>query len=519
MKKNKLKLIISMLALSMLLFSSCEDDSITEVALSDITLSQSEIQLSIEEVQAITVEAAPVNATENVTWTSSDSSVAEIQFNEAGLVAGIRGVSLGAAILTATSQDGSVSKTIEVEVIVKVESIALEEEAIENNPAQTRYKVVFTPEDATYQAVIWNSSDSGVASVIDGLITAVSEGVSIITATTIQGEKTASVEIVTSGDPPVLGLQYCSVSGTGSYNADTIVTIGADADINHSEGQPANNYGYYENEILIVQPGNSFDLSLVHSNTWSMSLVYVDWNGDKDFLDEGEIVQQFGLPSQLNDGPFNATINVPLDAAIGKIRMRILTGDAWTTDPIGEPCGEYANSTTKDFDIEIGGVVYCSAIGSKSYNADEVKTTGGDTNINHSGGQPVNNYGIYPEEVLSISGGGTFNLSVTNSNGWSRSIVWIDWNADGDFEDVGEQLTPLSEQKLYSGDPAIAYAMDVTVPNDAILGITRMRILTGDAWVYNDDMSGLDPDGPGIPIAPCGELNNSTIKDFIIKVL
>ena len=89
-----------MLALSMLLFSSCDDDDITEVALSDITLSQSELQLSIGEVQAIIVEASPASATEKVTWVSSDESVAQIQFNDAGLVAGVKGVSLGNAILT-----------------------------------------------------------------------------------------------------------------------------------------------------------------------------------------------------------------------------------------------------------------------------------------------------------------------------------------------------------------------------------------------------------------------------------
>ena len=70
--------------------------------------------------------------------------------------------------------------------------------------------------------------------------------------------------------------------------------------------------------------------------------------------------------------------------------------------------------------------------------------------------------------------------------------------------------TPLSAEAFYSGDDAIAYNIDVTVPADLASGIVRMRVLTGDAWSYDD---------ASIPASPCAELANSTIKDFNIKVL
>lgn len=503
MKKFTLKLIFLLSLFNVVLFFSCHDDDLAIVDLDDITLSQSELLLSIGEVQAITVVTSPENATENVTWTSSDEQVAQIQFSDNGLVAGVQGIALGNAILTATSQNGNLMKTITVEVIVKVEGIVLEEEEIAD-PSQTKYNVVFTPADATFQTVTWESSDPSVISVVDGVVTAITIGSATITATTTQGGKTASVQLDASGNPPILGLQYCSVLGTGGYNADTIITTGADANLNHAAVQPANNYAYYESEILIVQPGGSFELSIVQSNNWSMTLVYVDWNGDFDFIDDGEIVQVFGLQAQLNDGPFDATINVPLDATVGKVRMRILTGDAWTTDPAIDPCGEYANSTTKDFDIEIGGAAYCDVSGTGGYNADSVTTTGGDTNIDHAAGQPGFNYGFYPDEILTIAAGNSFDISVVQSNNWSMTVIWADWNVDGDFEDADEQIQVFGLQSQLNDGP---FNATIDVPASATLGITRMRVLTGDAWTTDPALN------------PCGEYANSTTKDFIIKVL
>ncbi len=506
--KSKAKLLIVILVLYAVNFSSCtKEDEL--IPLDQFALSVPALELSVGEVQPIIATATPENTTENLSWISSDENIAAIQYNEMGLVAGVKGITLGSATLTATNPNGSISKTVSANVIIKVEKIVLEEVPL-SSPSETMYQVVFTPADATIQTVTWTSSDPSVATVIDGLVTAVSPGVTVITATTTQGEKTASVEIAVSGNPPILGLQYCTISGTGSYNSDVVTTTGGDANINYAGVQPGGNYEFYESEKLIVQPGGSFDLSIVQSNNWSMTVVWIDWNRDKDFVDDGERVQIFGAREQLNDGPFNATINVPADAAPGVIRMRILTGDSWTTDPDATPCGEIANSSTKDFVIEIGGTAYCTVSGTGAYNSDAVTTTGGDTNINYSGGQPSGNYEFYTEETLSIQSGGSFDLTVINSNGWSRSIAWIDWNADGDFDDDEEMQVPLSPEELYSGDDAISYTITVNVPAGLPVGVVRMRILTGDAWSYNDAL---------MPASPCGELANSTTKDFNIKVL
>ena len=512
--KRKAKLMIGLLVLNLIIFNSCKDDEI--IQLNKFELSESVLQLGVDEIQPITIDISPDNATNpNITWVSSNEQVAVVQYSENGLVAGVKGISLGETVLMATSIDGNKNEELSVSVIVKIESIELEEE-VSSNPSETTYHVIFTPENASIKTVTWSSSDSNVASVVNGVVTALSPGVTVITATTTQGEITASVEIAVSGNPPILGLQYCSTSGSGGYNSDAVITTGADANINYAGPTPSGNYEYYESETLIVQPDGTFDLTVTNSNGWSRSIAWIDWNGDKDFEDDGEMMPPLS-PEAIYSGDdpisYTITINVPGDASPGLIRMRILTGDAWSYDDASipaSPCGELANSTIKDFNIEIGGTAYCSVSGSGGYNSDAVITTGGDTNINYNGMQPSGNYEFYTSEALSLASGGSFDLTVTNSNGWSRSIAWIDWNADGDFDDDGEMQTPLSPEALYSGDDPISYTITIGVPSGLATGMVRMRILTGDAWSYDD---------ASIPASPCGELANSTIKDFNIKIL
>ncbi len=504
LKKTRTRLLFFLMVTG-LAFLSCDDDEITEILVEQITLTETDIRLGIGEVRGLVLSPTPENAnTSDVTWTSSDSSVAQIQFSENGLVAGVKGVALGSTTLTASSSTSGVqSQTIVVDVITKIQEIALEEEEIAD-PAQTKYNVIFTPEDASIKDIVWASSDPGVAIVdSNGNITAVSAGVTVVSATAEEGGHTATVEVIVSGNPPVLGLIYCSASGTGSYNPQEVVTSGGGTNINNAQDQPGNNYNYYEGEKLTVAPGGSFDISIVQSNNWSMTVVWIDWNGDKDFLDDGERVQVFGQQAQLNDGPFNASIGVPVDAAPGLVRMRVLTGDAWTTDPDADPCGEIANSTTKDFDVEIVGKIYCPASGTGGYNPDSVKTTGATADIDHNSGQPGGNYEFVIDQTLMVSPGGSFTLDVVQSNNWSLTVVWIDWNSNGDFSDAGERVQVFGQQSQLNDGP---FSATIDVPTDASIETVRMRVLTGDAWTT-------DPDAD-----PCGEIANSTTKDFNVEI-
>ncbi len=92
-----------------------------------------------------------------------------------------------------SSQKGSFQTTGgEIAVI----GILLDKSSIELFVGDTeQLKATISPENATNQSIIWNSSDKKVAIVEDGLITALTEGTATITATTEDGGKTATCEV------------------------------------------------------------------------------------------------------------------------------------------------------------------------------------------------------------------------------------------------------------------------------------------------------------------------------------
>ena len=51
------------------------------------------------------------------------------------------------------------------------------------------------PEDATHKAVHWSSSDTTVATVQSGTVTAIATGISTISVTTTEGNKTANCTV------------------------------------------------------------------------------------------------------------------------------------------------------------------------------------------------------------------------------------------------------------------------------------------------------------------------------------
>lgn len=142
----------------------------------------------------------PNNATNKVVaWTSSNPSIATV--TNTGLVTA---VSDGVATITATTQDGGYTATCEVTVAllegpgIPVTGVELNVQKIELTRAGDVYQIEadITPINATNQTVIWSSSNSRVATVTGGgLVTAVSNGVTTITATTQDGGYTATCEV------------------------------------------------------------------------------------------------------------------------------------------------------------------------------------------------------------------------------------------------------------------------------------------------------------------------------------
>jgi hypothetical protein len=108
-------------------------------------------------------------------------------------------------------------------------------------------------------------------------------------------------------------------------------------------------------------------------------------------------------------------------------------------------------------------------------------------------------YADYSSVYTAVMAGHTYPLTVSSGNlRWpaDRCGIWIDWNQDLDFNDACETIT-------VAGSPGIGpYSANVTVPETALKGMTRMRIRI----MY------------GTPLSPCGSTTFGEVEDYRVYV-
>jgi hypothetical protein len=178
------KLIFSFFALTcavcLATFSSCSDED-TTVAVTGVTVSPQSHTLAVGGKVTLTATVAPTDATDkSVVWSTGNAAVATV--STAGEVTA---VTEGTAVITATSTNG-----VKGTCTVTVQASVVDVTGITVTPTEATVAVdsVFTltaevaPADATNKTVIWTSSDPDVATVADGVVTALAPGTTTITA-------------------------------------------------------------------------------------------------------------------------------------------------------------------------------------------------------------------------------------------------------------------------------------------------------------------------------------------------
>lgn len=161
----------------------------------------------------------PADATiKTIMWLSDDEEVATVDAN--GKVTAVGG---GTAIITAISLDGGKQAFCNVTVLGGVSGIVLNKKSITLEKGKSEIlAAVISPETATNKNMSWTSSDQSVATVdANGKVTAVSQGVAIITVTTQEGNKKDTCVItvinpIVDPDPPVnKGCGYINIRDNG----------------------------------------------------------------------------------------------------------------------------------------------------------------------------------------------------------------------------------------------------------------------------------------------------------------
>ncbi len=193
------------------IFDNFELEMVGYTPVTDVTATIDNAEIEVGNTAQITATTVPSPASfDALTYTSSNEEVATI--DETGKVTA---VAVGTATITVAAEMENVTKAIEVEVVVPAvlpETITLNETEVALNAETTSVELTATvaPEGAS-QEVTWTSSDETVATVANGVVTAVAPGTATITATsavpgyeTVKAEATVTVTFPESTVPATI---------------------------------------------------------------------------------------------------------------------------------------------------------------------------------------------------------------------------------------------------------------------------------------------------------------------------
>ena len=155
-----------------------------------LALNQTTLELTTGESAILTaiVASGDNNA---VTWSSSNEDIATVNNGEV--------TALAAGTTTITAKTGDYEATCVVTVTQKfitVSNITLSHTEVALTEGETlTLKATVSPDDATDKTVTWSSSDESVATIIDGVVTALAAGTATITAKAGDYEATCVVTV------------------------------------------------------------------------------------------------------------------------------------------------------------------------------------------------------------------------------------------------------------------------------------------------------------------------------------
>ena len=194
------------------------------IAVTGVTLSPSGTKtVALNETVTFTAIVAPSTATnKNVTWESSDPSVATI--NENGEVTLLKA---GTTTITVTTEDGSFSDQCELTVTnILASQIVISNAVSLKVGEESTLSLEINPEGAS-QTATWVSDNPSVATVDEtGKVTAKAKGTANITATTTDGTNLESNKcIVTVSNVSVTAVSFAASSKVMRVGASETLTV------------------------------------------------------------------------------------------------------------------------------------------------------------------------------------------------------------------------------------------------------------------------------------------------------
>ncbi len=219
------------------------------IPVENVVLNQNNVTLNIGETTTLQATITPDNATnKTVAWTSENEDIARVNN---GIVTAI---GPGETTITVTTQDGQKTAKCTITVIepepeeIHVEKVELNMQNISLEIGETATLVaVITPNDATNKNVTWTSEDENIASVNNGIVTAIGPGETMITVTTEDGEKTATCKItVTEEEEELVSTISYDYTELTNQNVTATITFNRD-DVTITNNDGSNEYVFEKN--------------------------------------------------------------------------------------------------------------------------------------------------------------------------------------------------------------------------------------------------------------------------------
>lgn len=171
----------------------------------------------------------PDNAlNKNVTWSVQRKYSGILSVSETGLVTAL---AEGTGVVVVTTEENYFTASCTVNVVKKITpatgvSLSKSIASIQQGKSLTLVATV-APTTATTKSVTWSSSNPNVASVAGGVVSGVSQGSAVITATTVDGGFTATCEVTITEPTHVssVALDHTSLTLKAERTASLVATV------------------------------------------------------------------------------------------------------------------------------------------------------------------------------------------------------------------------------------------------------------------------------------------------------
>lgn len=257
----------------------------------------------------------------------------------------------------------------------------------------------------------------------------------------------------------VSALEFCDAVGAEGTGGDFITNVRLNSIDNSSE---QTGYSDFRNISTRLEPGESYVIAVTLASVFDLDVVYawIDYNQDEVFDNETELIT-FG---DFVDNVTTASFTVPPATQRGFTVMRVRSVFS-SAGP--EPCGDIFGEV-EDYSIDMGSVEYCAAAGASGTGADWINRVQLG-NLDNTSEQTA--YSDFTDQSANLVIGEDYTMSVgLNAAFGSDSVfAWIDYNADGVFDNATEQL-------VFSSITDLTATAGLTVPATLTDGTTRMRV-------------------------------------------